>query len=99
MNYIAGFISSNGTEEEVLQELQSVCPKLPSWASGYCSELMAAYGPELAAFIVQEGVNELNQFCTQIGLCSSSSSSLSSSSLLLFPYPLYFLLACCRRCA
>eukprot|EP01027_Heterolobosea_sp_BB2_P002773 GEZU01004166.1.p1 GENE.GEZU01004166.1~~GEZU01004166.1.p1 ORF type:complete len:483 (+),score=187.36 GEZU01004166.1:713-2161(+) len=71
MSFVSRYITANGTQQEIEHELQAVCQYLPSWATSYCNEFIGMYGAELAAFIVKEGVNELDQFCSQIGLCTS----------------------------
>jgi len=69
IQYIEGFIAANATEQEIIQQLDQICSLLGPLTQE-CDSFVALYVPQAIDWINKN--ENPQQFCTQVGLCSSA---------------------------
>ncbi|XP_054989180.1 prosaposin [Sorex araneus] len=65
---LTSWIDSNKTEEEIIENLDKVCQKLPTSLASQCQEVVDSYGRSILTLLLQEMTPEL--VCSALGLCS-----------------------------
>jgi len=70
VSYVESYLANNQTEAQIIQQLDQVCALLPGSFSSMCDSFVAQYVPQLIQWI--EAGESPQQFCTQVGLCSSA---------------------------
>jgi len=64
------YLAQNATQTQIEKKLQSICNLLPEPFSDECNQFVMQYTPQIIAWI--EANEDPQEFCTQIGLCTSS---------------------------
>jgi len=67
IQYIEGFLATNQTETQIIQQLDQICSLLGPLTQE-CDSFVALYVPQAIAWI--EANENPQQFCTQVGLCA-----------------------------
>ena len=70
MGYVEGYIAENQTEAQIERSLDAICALAPSTYAAICDQVVATYLPAMIQYI--ENNENPDQFCTQVGLCSST---------------------------
>jgi len=68
MQYVEGFIATNQSEAQIIEQLDQICALLGPLASE-CDSFVALYVPQAIQWVLAN--ENPQQFCTQVGLCSS----------------------------
>jgi len=74
ITYVEQLVAQNSSEAYVLKEVDAVCDMLPSPGSGLCTSIAAQYVPQMIQWILNK--ENPQNFCTQVGLCSSKINTL-----------------------
>jgi saposin len=64
---LAQRIKNNATEEEIKEELDRVCERMPKSVTKKCEEFVAEYGDLVISYLIQE--MDPVGLCTEIHLC------------------------------
>ena len=70
MGYVEGYLAENQTEAQIERSLDAICALAPSTYAAICDQVVATYLPAMIQYI--ENNENPDQFCTQVGLCSST---------------------------
>jgi len=69
IQYIEGFIASNASETQIIEQLDQICALLGPLTQE-CDSFVALYVPQAITWILNN--ENPQEFCTQVGLCSSA---------------------------